>query len=327
MSDRFHNDTRWAAAAIVAPDAHGHPLVVVVLKGTFLHHPDGPLPAQPQRPIRLADEHHGGDPQRSVRLPGDVCPAKRGCDVVIVGDAMAPHAAESAIVSVQLATRRVALSVSRPPAALSSGNSDTESADLGWRFPLNYESAAAGPRVDGGPIRRNPVGIVARDHDNAGTTPTISWQSPPEGCEADDPAGFGAVAPGWHWRKRHFGLVSDEWRHLHMPLAPDGFDIRYHNVAHPALQLDAPPKPGACLSIVGMTTAGHWMTALPELSAIVRGHHSDGDRFERPIIVDTLVVEPEGGPDGQGVVELTGRAAFAMRGDGGALMRLEVFND
>src|SRR5438874_1464247 len=80
----FSNATSFAALDVPMPDHEGRPVVVAIVKATFTVLPSGRLvPADKQRPVRINDDLYDPDrPESSIRLPTDVCVAKRKRDLV-----------------------------------------------------------------------------------------------------------------------------------------------------------------------------------------------------------------------------------------------------
>lgn len=88
------NATPWAVQDLpyVAPD--GQELVIVIVKATFRLDEQKRLRLDDvQRPVRFCDEVVDPDAlDSSIRYPGDVCVAKCGTDIVVVGDAVVGEA-------------------------------------------------------------------------------------------------------------------------------------------------------------------------------------------------------------------------------------------
>ncbi len=86
----FSNATRFAALDVPMPDHTGRDVVIAILKGTFSVLADGRVvPSDEQAPVRINDElYHPDSAEGSIRLPTDVCVAKHGTDVIVVGEAI-----------------------------------------------------------------------------------------------------------------------------------------------------------------------------------------------------------------------------------------------
>ena len=130
-----------------------------------------------------------------------------------------------------------------------------------------------------------------------------------------EPVGFGAIGPHWLPRCACAGTFDDAWRRARMPLMPLDFDLRYNNVASPALWFEQPLAAGDTLAIVGMHEDGLWQLDLPAVRVRLRARLHDGRTLTVHPALDTVLVEP-----GKDEVQLTLRRAFPV-GRGKSLLR------
>jgi hypothetical protein len=184
-----------------------------------------------------------------------------------------------------------------------------------------YERAYGGMTADRELIEdRNPVGRgVAKTLAELVGTPAPQIEDPahPVTSAEDRPApvGLGAVSPHWMPRRGYAGTFEDAWLRSRMPLLPADFDVRHHNVAPPALQLEVPLGVGDCIGILGMHEEGLWQVALPAVPVTLSGRLHDGRRVTVRPAIDTVLIEP-----GEDEVQLTLRHAFPL-GRGKSLLR------
>ena len=87
----LHNDTPFHVLDFGSVDNRGQPFHVVVLRSTFEVSDDGVLRlAEEPSPLVMADELYGNVGSSSVKQESDLAPFKPKCDVVVLGDAIAP---------------------------------------------------------------------------------------------------------------------------------------------------------------------------------------------------------------------------------------------
>jgi hypothetical protein len=240
----FANGSHFAALAVPSTAPDGRDVVIAVVKATFVRRGDRAVLADRQVPVCAADVPYLTEASKSsIRYPSDVCPAKRGTDVIIVGDAVAPAPAPSVDVAVQIREREVLLRVHGErvyceglPGVVIGPAAPFE------RKAIVYERAYGGATADRELVEdRNPVGrgIAKTAAELVGTpAPQIEDPACPITSAEDRPApvGLGAVSPHWMPRRGYAGTFDDAWLRSRMPLMPADFDVRHHNVAHPALE-------------------------------------------------------------------------------------------
>ncbi len=320
----FANNTPYAAMPVptIAPD--GRDVVVAIIKATFVRGRDGrPRLADEQIPIEIGGTVY--DPEAvdsSLRFPSDVCPDKRGADVVVVGDAISRKPVKSLDVAVKIRDLTATLRVHGERLYYRGlGGVVIGPATSFERKPIVYERAYGGTTPDASRIeRRNPVGRgVARDPVSLVDTPAPQIEHPSRPItragEAHEPVGFGAIAPHWQPRSDFAGTFDEVWKATRMPILPVDFDLRFHNVAHPSLQLGERLREGDRLAVLGMSEEELFQIDLPALPVMLYARFQDGRREAVRPSIDTMIVEP-----GLGTVRLTLRHAFPM-GRGKKLLR------
>jgi hypothetical protein len=320
----FANSSHFAALAVPYTGPDGRELVIAVVKATFVRGPGGRLVlADRQTTIRPSDApHFPAAPQSSIRYPSDICVAKRGTDVVIVGEAISRSKVEVMDVAARIRDRGVHLRVHGERLYYRGARGVVVGAAAPFeRKPIVYERAYGGTSTDFAIVeRRNPLGRgVARDASELVGTPAPQIEHPAAPIvSADDhpePVGFGAIGPHWLPRCGYAGTLDDAWRTSRMPLMPVDFDIRYNNAAHPSLQFDAPLVAGERIAILGMHEGGLWQVDLPLVPVRITARLHDGRRIDVCPHVDTVLIEPS-----KDEVQITLRHAFAV-GRGKSLLR------
>jgi hypothetical protein len=327
----FANATPFAALAapLSAPD--GRDVVVAMVKATFRRGKDGRLVlADEQAPVLAGDIAYFPDAaESSVRYPADFCVAKRGTDMVIVGEAVSRHPVAALDVAVQVRDRKLGLRVHgervyyRGALGMAIGPAATFE-----RKAIVWERAYGGTSLDKSAVeRRNPVG---RGFGRTGSelvgmpAPQIEDPAHPIVSASDrpEPVGFGAIGAHWSPRGELAGTFDEVWRRTRMPRMPADFDVRHNNVAPLALQFDVPLRAGDPIALLGMTPDGLWKVELPAMRVSLHGRYHDGRVLtERPPI-DTVLVEPL-----KEELQLTLRHAFPMGRGASALREIRVDAD
>jgi hypothetical protein len=318
------NTSPFAALAVpyVAPD--GREVVIVLVKATFVHGRSGQLVlTEEQVPVRIADVvRDPAAPQSSILYPSDVGLAKRGTDVVVVGEAVAKSPVNVMDIAIKIRDRTIPLRVHGSRVYYRSlGQIAVGSAALFERKPIAYESAYGGTSADYSVVeRRNPVGrgIATMSSDLVDTqAPSIEHPAHPITSAGDkpEPVGFGAIASHWRPRSDHAGTYDDTWKQTRMPLLPLDFDARYFNVAHPSLQIDEPLVAGDAISILGMREDGLFRVEVPAFPVSVRATRDDGLPLSGRPLMDLVLVEPT-----ERRVQLTARLVLP-KGRGKTLLR------
>ena len=318
------NATSFAALAAPTLTASGVDVVVAIIKATFTRLPTGVLAlADSQSPVRLGDvANHPDAPESSVRFPSDLCDDKPGADVVIVAEAISRTPVNVVDVAVRVGDRLAPLRVHGERVYYRSltGIAVGPAAPF-ERKPIVYERAYGGSTPDHKHVdRRNPVGRGVAANLAAlvdQPAPQIEHPARPVGSASDrpDPAGYGAIAMSWSPRRERMGTTDESWQRTRMPIPPLDFDARFHQVAHPALQLPHRIRAGTPVALHHMTEDSLFQFDVPRLALRIEARFDDGRVEVQHPEVDTLLVDAI-----TGRVELTARQAFA-RGRGRRMLR------
>lgn len=323
------NATSWSVQDVpsVAPD--GREVLIVIVKATFRRENGRQILDEVQTPVRLADEVVDPDAMdSSIRYPGDVCVAKRGTDLIVVGDAVSEKPVASLDVAVSLGDTTVLLRVHGERLYYNGiGGISISRAAPFCRKPIVYERAYGGTSADFTLVEaRNPVGRgIAKAAGDLVDTPAPQIEHPahPITSARDRPEPVGLLAIGSHWapRKDFVGTFDAAWKATRMPLMPLDYDARAANVAHPSLQLERAPEPGAVLRVLGMSHELVQME-IPHVPVVVAGRSDLRPWSKVRPAVDTILIEPE-----HGRMEMTFRAVFPLGRGKDMLREVRVVRD
>jgi hypothetical protein len=313
---QLRNHTPFAAHLAVLPDPEGIDTAYVTVKGTFAVGDTTEI-AETQVPVVLADEYWGEEGASSLKYASEVHPSKSSTDVVLVGQAWAPHGkpATSVDVALKVAGRmkvvRVVGDREWSPGARHSAPKPFVS------LPLVYERAFGGTHVVEKEKKvlfepRNPVGrgfVGKRSGRELDGLPLPNLEDPRSPVRSVDdrpaPAAFGYVSPAWEPRKSYAGTYDEAWTQNRAPYLPKDFDPRFFNAAHPDLVMPGFLTGGERIDVLNASERGALGFSVPEcpVSAQVR----IADTVHTPALrLETVLIEPD-----EGRACLTWRAAVA----------------
>jgi hypothetical protein len=303
------NHTRFLDALIPGLDRDDVAHLTVLLKGTFRIPVRGGAAAwaENQVPIRHADETTTGEPASSVRHESDLCPAKPGTDVVLLGHAYAGARARPTVdVSLQVGPLRKVARVTGDRIWTRAGGAWIPSRPVPFeRLPLVYERAFGGADVaDPDPARRaaderNPAGtgfvlVADKDRLRGLRLPNLEDPAQPIAHWRDRPpiAGFGWVSRAWLPRRRFAGTFDAAWARERAPLLPFDFDQRFFNGA-PADQVVTPQLVGGeVVRLENASARGPVAFELPRVTLRIEVQ-IDATAEARMPKLDTVVIEPD----------------------------------
>ena len=304
----LRNRTPFPAAIVPGLDRDGRETVTVVVKGTFdLGRRGGEPPiSERQVPIAHADAHAGEPGASSIKYEADSCPAKRGTDVVLVGQAYSPRPV--AAVDVRLAAgpleRSVRVIGDRVWFRALGVWKISEPATFS-RLPLVYERAFGGAdTTDPDPAkhgweRRNPIGtgLALSESDrrlDGLRLPNLEDPARLIAAPLDrpPPVGFGFIGRDWMPRVAHAGTYDERWQRDRCPFLPEDFDERFFHAAHPDLTASRKLRGGEPVLVENAAEGGDVRFEVPrvplDVAISIRGavaQHRAG--------LDTLLIEPD----------------------------------
>jgi hypothetical protein len=304
---QVRNETPFVPGIFLFPDAQGVDTLYVVVKATFALGREGPVVAEQQQKLVLADEYWGEPGQSSLKYASEAHLLKPGTDVVLVGEAHAPkgNPVPSSLVSVKVGALRKVVQVfgnRRWKGGLVAPSPSSPEPFL--RMPLTYERAYGGVHtVDAKQGRvlsepRNPVGLGFRGKRTASELagqPLPNLEDPLKliqgMADAPAPAGFGFVAPSWQPRQSFAGTYDEAWQERRAPYLPLDFRADYFLAAPPELCVRQFLKGGEPVEIIGASPDGVQRFRLPlcELDVSVR---VAGKSEKPPLQLETVLLEP-----------------------------------
>jgi hypothetical protein len=300
----FTNATSYPASAIPYQDERGRDTVAILAKTSFEVRRGRLRLADEQSPIRTSEvpmdpEAVEQGRESSVRYPSDVGGEKAGADIVVLGAAISSRLVPNLDVAVRAPGLTVTLRVHgervyyRGAMGIRVGP-----ASLFERAAITYERAYGGASADGTVIDwRNPVGRgMHRSTAELDGAPAPSVEDPTQpfrGAEEASPLGLGALPSWWLPRRSLAGTMDALWQAQRMPLPPLDFDRRFHQVAHPALQMNRPLRPGDSISTHGLHPDGLFEATVPTLSLLAHLRRASAPATSLPLVLDTAVLEPD----------------------------------
>jgi hypothetical protein len=244
------NRTPFIFEASIAADEAGCPLLVPIVKASYVIQHDGSLAvAEKQKPVTLAGELYGKPSVSSHKYEPECAFMKLGTDVVLIGAAHAPAARETEVfVSLCAGPLKKTIRVVGDRYWVRSLGMISMTSPEPFEFiPLIYERAFGGwDRSHPDPEKhtfepRNPVGTGFRSKhgrfEEGIRLPNLEDPKDPvrEYGQRVAPAGFGFTSPNWEPRSKFAGTYDDKWMNERMPLLPKDFDRRFFNAASPGL--------------------------------------------------------------------------------------------
>lgn len=321
------NGTRMPAAYTMGREPSGRDLLVVAVKGTFripAHGEHGRL-ADEQVPLITADAFTGAPGMSAPVYEMDFAPRKRRCDVLLLGNAHAPHGRPALRVPVDVRVgdmhKTFAVVGDRAWRAGIAGISASDPKPF-TSMPVTYDRAFGGAddrdddRSRHTAFTRNPVGrgfhkqMRSEWVDGTALPNTEELDRPVTWPDRDYvPMAFGPIGRGWEPRRRYAGTYDQHWLDEHFPFLPPDFDEAYYQAA-PLDQQIAHPGGGEPVTLVNLTVDGHVGFTLPTFDAPVHFFPKRGGREDGKLVLDTIVIEPD-----EGRFTLTWRATRPLKRD------------
>lgn len=315
------NSTGMVAGLAVAADKEARDFCIVVVKGTFRTDAKGRMtPAEEQRPLVYADEHHGDPGTSCIEYECDFALTKQRTDVLVAGKAVAPSGqpVTKLVVGLEVQghTKEVVVIGPRSWVRFLGSVFPSDAAPF-TEMPLTYDRAFGGQDDSRGPgkrgvERRNPVGRGFHPHRpgrevEGSLLPNLyrPQQRLKSLRDKVDPVGFGCVGRGWKPRIDYAGTYDQQWLDEICPFLPADFDERYFQSA-PEDQQFPLFRGGEVIRCLNMATNPVVQYTLPTLKVPVRFRFADRE-VEQEGALDTVILEPH-----LGLATLVWRARVAL---------------
>jgi hypothetical protein len=303
------NQTPYAFEQLHLLDEEARPLLVTVVKGTFVIGDDGLCRlAEAQVPVNVSGETYGEDSETSsYRYEPEVAFFKPATDVVMNGHAYPAHVGDrEVLVTLRVAALQKSARVSGERVWFRTAGSVSATRAIAIeKIPLQYERAFGGwdrAHEDLSHHRcepRNPVGVgfrPSKKFEEGLRLPNLEDVNHSIRALGDSapPIGFGFVSPHWHPRAPLAGTYDKRWQDERAPLLPKDFDRRHLNSASPGLVAAGYLRGDEPVSAIGVTATGGISFTLPGVPppcARVALRSGGDQRLET--VLDTVIIEPD----------------------------------
>jgi hypothetical protein len=304
------NATKMQAGYTMGLQPDGRELLVVVVKGTFTIPPPGEESKLAEEQVPLVDaDVFTGEPGYSAPLyESDYAPRKPRCDVLLNGSAYAPGGKPTERVTVSLRVGSWSKSFDVvgnrvwKAGALYISSSAPEPFKV---MPISYDNAFGGvDKAEEDPQKWrfypfNHAGVGYHEHTSAKFLDGKPLPNTEErGNKITNPKGnyrpmaFGSVGRAWEPRPKLAGTYDQNWLDNVSPFLPSDFREEYYQAAPTDQQIDY-PKGGEEVVLENLTPARQACFELPKLDMPVEFSLRNGERQERPVVIDTVMIEPD----------------------------------
>lgn len=308
---QIYNQTRFRHQFTMGMDTAGREYLSLVVKGSFAFPgaPDAaPKPAEPQRPLVMADEFTGEPGFSATLWETDFAFRKTRCDLVLQGAAYAPNGrpAERVRVGLLVGQWSKQFDVVGQREWRAAGPSVVATRPYPFtRQPFSYDTAFGGAdRLD--PDDKlpevyldNPVGTgfaTPKNRARISGLPLPNTEEPGQEVASPfaryRPMALGPIGRGWPERLPHAGTYDQNWQDNIFPFLPPDFDERYYQMAGADQQI-AFPAPGTPVLLVNLTPRGRESFRLPDTRLPIKVWRGREVCFDAPVLPDTLAFDPE----------------------------------
>ncbi len=314
------------AAWTLGRDADGRERAVVVFKRALrLRGAGGAAFAEPAPRLVYADEFEGEPGLSAPIREYDFAPVKHACDVLVEGPAVAPggEPIRELTVGVKVGRVKKAFTVKGPRVWREGGAQMRVSppepfveASISYGAAFGGVDRSSDDEVDHIAFTPNPVGRgfaprtpMARldgepmpNTEEAGV-PIVSPR------ERYRPMALGPIGRAWPPRIDYAGTYDEHWLEHDFPFLPKDFDERYFQAAPLDQQTDH-LRGGETVTLLGLTPDGRCEFTLPDLSLPISFFKKGGERIDKEMVCDTLVIIPK-----EEKIVVTQRASVPIKRD------------
>lgn len=311
----FYNHTGFEAAVLPILDRQGAQSRIAIVKASYAIRTGQPLTrAEEQREIRMGDEPWGVPEIADIKLPGDLCAAKPGTDVILSGHVMPQSRSQTAVdVAIRAGERMKVLRVHGPRewrrsviGIVPSPSAPLEPTPLSWSLAYGGLDLTDPERPVEEP--RNPVGMgVARDVDSliGQLAPQIEDPAAPIAAAGRRYVPAGCAPLGRHFvpRRDTMGTYDQAWLDTTYPARPDDYQEEHENCAPPDFVFREPLRGGEPITVSGVH-GEDIAFSVPKVRILAQAS-IDGATIERRPHLDTIVIDSDAM-----IVELVWRALY-----------------
>ncbi|MCY1046511.1 DUF2169 domain-containing protein [Corallococcus sp. bb12-1] len=304
----IQNRTPFVFEPLFLADEETRPLLVPVVKATFLLGASGALKLAPQQtPLCPQGERWEETDTSSYRYEPEGAFFKTATDVALVGHAHAPRPGTRELeVSLQVGALRKDVKVVGERSWFKNLGSVEMTRPLPFeRIPLRYERAFGGwdrsrpeqPQFE----PRNPVGlgfrIPGRPFEEGERLPNL--EDPAEPLRGwghrPPPAGFGFIGAEWQPRAAFAGTYDAAWTRDRKPRLPRDFDRRFLNAASPGLIANGYLRGNEPVRVINATPQGVMSFQLPGLEPprVFVQRRGGLEDMELETRLDTLIIDTD----------------------------------
>lgn len=300
----IENETPFAFEPMGLMDEEGRPLLLLVVKATYILADTGLQLAPNQVPVNWGGEAWGAPGESSYRYEPECAFFKPATDVVLIGHA---HAPRKGITELQVALqvgplKKSALVVGERTWFKSLGRVSMTKPLPFEKMPLTWERAFGGwDRTDPAKVTfepRNPVGVgfrVSPRHFEEGLKlPNLETLEQPlrEFGQRVAPVGFGFTSPDWQPRAAYAGTYDANWDKTRKPLLPRDFDRRFFNAAAPGLVAPGYLQGTESVVIINASPKERLAFSLPgQASPAVTVELTDREDAKPEMHLDTVILD------------------------------------
>ncbi|PKF60327.1 DUF2169 domain-containing protein [Psychromonas sp. psych-6C06] len=297
---QINNTTPFAAEIATFPNEQGIDSLYVIVKASFIMGQQLSL-ADEQIPPQMGDEYWAEPGLSSIKHLSDFHIGKSNTDIIMQGNACAPHHQAVKQLDVHLSVGKVQKTVRVFGDRVWQG--DQPSLPVAFQsMPLVYERAFGGQhQVDATNLlteERNTVGcgfVGKRNKQEMQGLALPNIEDPNQLIQSikDNPmpAGFGPCNNNWLPRRQWAGTYDEQWQTTRAPYLPEDFNKRFLNAAHPDLVYPGYLQGGEPIMIKNMHPAGDISLKVPQIKMACHAKLSN-KRFPLKLNIETLTLEP-----------------------------------
>lgn len=303
----IENETPFAFEFMGLADEEGRPLLLLLVKATYVLGDSGLRPAEQQVPVNWGGELWGESGESSYKYEPECAFIKPATDVVLLGHAYPPRGGTEVLVGVQVGPVKKIVRVVGERTWFRSLGGVSMTKPLPFdRMPLTWERAFGGwDRSASDPKKhsfepRNPVGrgfrASPRSFEEDLRLPNLEDPERPlrEFGQRVPPTGFGFTSPHWQPRTAHAGTYDEQWDKTRKPLLPSDFDRRFFNAAPPGLIAPGYLKGDEPVIISNASPRGRLAFSLPcQQPPTVTVESKGAKPTHPPMRLDTVILEAD----------------------------------